>query len=185
MPAKVNKFGFNANACYAAMLQIADNAMTECAERMVDIMKRQIEMNGSANGSQLMVMSAVDQVKIILHDIVDGKIGINVGIDEGALRGASEELFVRVMVVLHGNQAGGPLYTKPGQDTYKKHVTNKGPSTAKDVYALPAGFNKNTEIVPGVMYNTMNQILKYFNDMIDYLKGRFDSSFYKLFITVS
>lgn len=137
--------------------------MSVCAEHMLALMRRQIFTNG--NGSWFMKSTAIAQVKEILHEIVDGCISIEGGIDEDALKGAEEAVMVRTMVVIHGNQAGGKLKTKPGQDTYGKHVVAKGPSSAQSVYDLPGAWNMY-DVTKGIIDNTMKETKKYFDDMI-------------------
>ena len=55
------------------------------------------------------------------------------------------DYYVRTMVVIYGNQAGGKLTSKPGMSTFKKHVRGYGPSTAKTKYDLPDGFKPEDE----------------------------------------
>lgn len=82
------------------------------------------------------------------------------------MQGAEEAIFVRTMVVIHGNQAGGKLTSKPGQDTYGKHVVAKGPSSAQTVYDLPDSWNMG-DVTKGIIENTMKEVHKYFRAMLD------------------
>ncbi len=160
-----NKLSINIASCQAELEKYADHQMEICAEHLMRIMRRQIEENGV--GSWFMRNTAIKQVKEILHEVVDGKITIECGIDEAALKGAEEAVYVRTMVVLHGNEAEGkPLKTKPGQDTYGKHVTNKGPSSARTVHNLPASWSFG-DVTAGIVENTMKEVKKYFDDMLE------------------
>ena len=182
MPAKVNKFGFDSAACFAAIQQICDGYMTTCAEHLLRIMRRQIEDGG--NGSWFMRHTALAQVKEILHEVTDEHIKIRGGIDEDELKGAAEEVYVRVMVVLHGNQANpGDWTTKPGEDTFGKHVVAKGPSLARSKHPLPESW-RQFDVSGGIIDNTMKEVEKYFSDMISAIKGALNGSFYAQFVTV-
>lgn len=53
-----------------------------------------------------------------------------------------EHMYNRVMVAMYGNQANGPLVTKPGQMTYNDDMTGKSLSRAQTSYPLPPGWNQ-------------------------------------------
>lgn len=158
-----NKIQLNTAGCQSEIKRFIDEKMTVCAEHMMRIMRRQIEDNG--NGSWFMRNTAIAQVKEILHEVTDDHISIYGGIDEAALKGADEAVFVRTMVVLHGNQAGGKLTTKPGQETYGKHVVAKGESTAATKYSLPESWNMY-DVTSGIMKNMYLEVQKYFKAML-------------------
>ena len=155
-----NKIQLDTKGCQSEIKRFIDAKMTICAEHMMRIMRRQIEDNG--NGSWFMRNTAIAQVKEILHEVTDDHISIYGGIDEAALKGA---VFVRTMVVLHGNQAGGKLMSKPGQDTYGKHVVAKGESGAVTKYSLPESWNMY-DVTSGIMANVYLEVQKYFKTML-------------------
>lgn len=182
MPAKVNKIGFNSAACYAEIQKWADGLMTGLAEKLKEIMTREIMSNG--NGSHTyMRLPTVSQIKEVIHEVTDSHIRIGVGIDPAAIGALSERMRIIVSVVLYGNQGGGPIHTKPGQDTWKKYVSAKGPSGADTVYPIPQ-FNQY-DVSKDMMDNIEKQMKVYIEEFIDAMNRWLDSSFFQRFVTVS
>jgi hypothetical protein len=175
-----NKLGFNAAGCSTAILRAADALMQETVDIMLIIMKKEIDKNG--NGSSDMKADAKTMVREILHEVAEDHISVDAGFDEAMANSMARDFYVRVMVVLHGNQAGGVLYSKPGASTFKKHVRGYGPSTAKSVYKLPDGFNQ-LDASDGILNNTMKEIEKYFEVMIAKLATMLTGDFFGQFIT--
>ena len=106
------------------------------------------------------------------------------------LRGKGEALFVRVYVVLHGNQSEGPLHEKPGVATWTKHVAVKRvpkPDTRNADNYLPDKFNQedvSVDIVGHVSDNVSNDANKYVGVFLDGLKGALNSLNCAAFIEV-
>lgn len=178
---ELNRLSLNTASFMDAFKRFCDKAMGECAERMIWLMQKEIMRIG--NGDRVnMRPDAADQVKVVLHDVLDDYIEYDVGINEEELKGMAEELYVRVMVVIHGNMAeGAPLRTKPGQMTYKKFVTNKSKAPEwMSVYNLPIEFSQYDK-TKYIVENTMKQMEKYIRDLFDqidaYVTGEFIGSF--------
>ena len=160
---------FNSDACISMIKNIIDTYLDDLSKHLVDIVRGEIWLNG--NGSyQVMRLFTAALVKETKREITDDHILLEVGIMTQDL---PEDAFVRVAVVLHGNQGGGVLTTKPGQMTWSKHVISKRPSTAKSVYNLPDEFNQGEaleDIVKNIDENINAQFSKYVNSFVHNVK---------------
>ncbi len=157
----------------------ADALMSETSDILLMIMKKEIDRNG--NGSSYMKTDAKRVVREILHEVVADHINIEAGFDEAMAHGMATDFYVRVMVVVYGNQAGGPITSKPGMATFKKHVTGPSPSTAKTKYDIPQ-FNQY-DASDGILENTMKEIERYFDVMIAKLNDVLSAEFFAGFLT--
>lgn len=157
----LKQLSFDSDACMDMIHRIIDVHLDELSYYVQAIVIREVFNNG--NGSKGMRIDACAQVKETKREITDDHIKLEVGIDLEKLK-SQEDLFVRVSVVLHGNLASGPLVTKPGQDTWKKYVTHKSPSTAETVWELPDGFAQIDvvgDIIDGVSQNAEKELKHY------------------------
>lgn len=181
---KMNKLSYNVGGAMSDVKRFVDGALDACADKLVEIFKHEIQRIGNGD-SQFMRPDAAKQVRKIVHEVCDDKINFEVGIDEDALKGMSEEIYVRVMVVIHGNMAEGkPLYTKPGQMTYKKYVKDKSMAPEwMDRYALPIEFSQYDK-VEYIVRNSMKQIEKYYKDALNAIDQWLDGDFWGKFIEV-
>lgn len=180
-----NHLSFDAAACTALIKKIYDLYLNDLSAQLVAIVQKQIFDNG--NGSTLMRLSAAAEVRETKREITDDEICLEVGIDTALLK-RSENVYVRVMVVLHGNQADGPLMTKPGQATWSKHVLVKRLSSSITAHPLPGEFNqydKETDIVSKVESNISKQTTKYLNAYVRNVKAALDSIDWSAFVKVS
>lgn len=138
------------------VIEICREALDQVAEQMGDMIKQEIERNG--NGSKVMRDDAVNMVKTICKQSNYEKIIYESGISPEALAACAFDMKVRVLTVLTGNQHGGKLYSKPGQQTFKKHVRGPSQSEAKEVYPLPEGFNQPFDITQNLIDNVERRI---------------------------
>ena len=140
-------------------------------------------------------------VKETKREVTDDHILLEVGIDTEQIKNLKEDLFVRISVVLHGNMNGmsmsssnwrysygAMMYTKPGQETYGKHVTDKRVHVpeGQQPRAMP-GFaqgDKMADITEGVSKNVDTQITKYVNQFIREVNGALNSLNWSAFIGV-
>lgn len=175
-----NKLGFDVNGCMNAIMRMADAYMSQTSDILINLFKGEIDKNG--NGSEFMRSDAKRAVREILHEVAEDHITIEAGLDEDMARSMAKDFYVRVMVVIHGNQAGGTLESKPGMSTFKKNVMNYGPSGAHTVYKLPSWFNQ-PDISDILRDNVMKNIEKYFKDMLNNLDLSLDANFFGQFIT--
>lgn len=175
-----NKLGFDSAGCMRAIMAMADAYMSQTSDILITLFRKEIDRNG--NGSQDMKQDAKAIVHEILHEVAADHITIEAGFDENMAHGMAIDYYVRTMVVIYGNQAGGILTSKPGLSTFKKHVRGYGPSTAKTVYKLPDGFNQ-TDASGGIRENAMKEIEKYFEVMMIKICGSLDGNFFGQFIT--
>lgn len=179
MPAKANKIGFNSAACFNAIKKYSDGLLTRLAEKLTEVMKKEIYTNG--NGSpEHMKLPTIAQVCEILHEVTDEHIRIDVGIDPAMARSISEATYVKVCVVLFGN---GEIWTKPGQATWKKYVSAKGPSGADYEYRI-ADFEQ-PDVSQTMMENIKKQMDVYIKEYINVLNSWLDGNFFAQFVTVS
>ena len=173
-----NKLSFDSGACIESMKQTMSAYMNMLSDQFIEIMRKQIDINSLA--SKRMKSDAKSAVREVSREITNEFIEAKVGFDESYARGLAVDFYVRTMVVMFGNQAGGPITTKPGQSTWKKHVTNYSESTAKTEYAIPQfdqpGFANK------ILENTIKQIEKYMKDMLRSMSQVFNGSFYGAFL---
>ena len=160
-----NKISINTAGATTAILKAAEAYMNQTSDKLIEIMKIQIDTNG--NGSKIMRSDAIRAVREISREVAEDHITIEAGFDEAMAASMAKDFYVRTMVVIHGNQAGGPIHTKPGQSTWKKHVIGYGMSGAKSVYDIPQ-FNQN-DVSKKIVDNTMKEVKKYFKEMLDAL----------------
>lgn len=175
-----NKLGFDSAGCMRAIMMMADAYMKETADIMITLFQKEIDRNG--NGSSDMKGDAKTLVREILHEVAADHITIDAGFDESMAQSMARDFYVRTMVVIHGNQAGGKLTSKPNMSTFKKHVRGYGPSTAKTVFDLPDGFNQE-DASDGIRGNVMKDIEKYFEVMIIKINVALTGDFFGQFIT--
>lgn len=175
-----NKLGFDVNGCMNAIMRMADAYMSQTSDILINLFKKEIDRNG--NGSSFMKGEAKKVVHEILHEVTRDHITIEAGFDEAMASGMAKDFYVRVMVVIYGNQANGKLMSKPGRSTFKKYVTNYGPSTAKTLYPLPDGFNQ-IDASQGIRENVLKDIEKYFEVMLIKIDSSLDGNFFSQFIT--
>lgn len=175
-----NKLGFNSAGCMNAIMRMADAYMSETSDILINLFKKEIDRNG--NGSSFMRSDAKSVVHEILHEVTQDHIKIEAGFDEAMAAGMAKDFYVRVMVVIHGNQGGGTLTSKPGRSTFKKNVVGYGPSTAKTVYNLPSWFNQ-PDIAGVLRDNVLKEIEKYFEVMLIKIDMALTGDFFAQFIT--
>ena len=189
-----NKLGFNTNAYMQEFYRYLDIALNRLSYSVQDIMKREIMANG--NGSKVMRETACAQVKEIERKINGSEVTLTVGIDESKLGGFSDQVFVRTMVVLHGNVAWGPLMTKPGRMTWKKDVNymSMSPPVNKDgsprkpkmmpdsfmQFEMVNGFGSARHMLDNIFGDQMNHIIDDFYNLLEQLTSNID---YSQFIT--
>lgn len=187
-----NKLSFDTKAFMYRVHKIVDMNLDVLSNKLQQIVIHEIWENG--NGSKIMRIDACAQVKETKRTTIKNRIHLAVGIDLKELKSKREDLFVRVSVVLHGNLGSGPLLTKPGKDTWKKNVTNKGPSCAKTVWMLPGegesgaqGFvqiDVMGDILRGVSENTEKKIKKSVEDFIDKVNHDLNTTNFSSYIKV-
>lgn len=173
--------GFDTKGCMEAMKRVIEAYMSRLDDIFVELFKQQIDANG--HGSKYMKTDAKRVIREIRREVTDDFIESQVGFDEAYARSIATDFYVRVMVVLKGNQGQGKLYSKPGQKTWKKHVTNYSLSRAKTRYELPEGFNQEGDISGKIAENAVEEIEKYFKNTLIYLDQTFDENFFAMFVT--
>ena len=155
--------------------------MNYVTDQLILIFKDEISKNG--NGSKTMTASAVDAVQEISREVTREWIESEVGIDEEKLRAQSLDTYVRVMTVLHGNNANGGIHSKPGQLTFRKHVASHGISSAKTVYDIPQ-FNWPADVSGYIVENAVGRIKTVFNEAISMIAQAVTSDFLESYVTV-
>lgn len=175
-----NKLGFDTKGCYETIRSIAAEEMDKTADKMIEIIQKQIDYLG--NGTKAMKWAAKQAIRKILEDLYNPIMSIEVGFDENYAQGVSFQFYVRALVVLYGNQHEGALTTKPGKNTFKKEVFGYGKSGAQSVYLLPDGFNQES-VMPYIKQNSLKEIEKHFKDMMDAIETRCSAALFGSFIT--
>lgn len=178
--------GYDANGFNRAFEAIIQAKTNQLSDKIIELFKQQIDING--NGSSIMKDDAKRAVREISNQIENGLLTLEVGIDEDYARSVSTQFYIRTMVVIEGNLklGGGKLYTKPGQDTWKKHVNyhsvNKRSHT---VYRLK-GFeqkSKSGKILKGVLDNVFKGADKYISSWLRDLNDVLSANFFAMFVT--
>ena len=103
---------------------------------------------------------------------VIGRIHMPVDYDDGN--------YVRAMVLATGNQAGGPLYTKPGQKTWNGNIDEKSvhvpadeiPEKLPDRFNFPSGEN--------FMGNAIKLYREHYNDNVSIAQRRIKDEMEKM-----
>ena len=189
-----NKLGFNSGAYMREFERYLNIALDRLSYNVQEIMKREIMENG--NGSKVMRETACGQVHELERVFNGSEVTLTVGIDESKLGGFSDQVFVRTMVVLHGNVTSGPLMTKPGQLTWKKDVSymSRSPDTNKDgsprkprimpdgfmQFEKVNGFGSLRHMLDNMMGDQLKHIISDFYNLLEQLINNID---YSQFIT--
>lgn len=173
----------NTAAAKIRVMEICKEAMEQVAEQIGELIKHEIDSNG--NGSSVMRQDAVNMVKTICKQANYAKIVYESGIAPEAFAACAQDMRVRVLTVLTGNQHGGKLYTKPGASTFKKNVTGPSASGAESVYPLPDGFNQPFDITTNMIKNIELRIEPIWIYALEWIRDEISSSaFWNRFITI-
>lgn len=126
-----NKLSIDIYDATSEINEIIEICLDELSVSFQEVIRRQIIENG--NGSGQMKDEALRHVNEISRKIQNGIVELEVGVDENI---GNERARIRTVVVLHGNLNSGPLLTKPGKPTWRKHVAYRATSNARHVYHL-------------------------------------------------
>ena len=164
---QLNKLSLDVNGLMSEINESIYICVDELSYRFQEIIIRQIRQNG--NGSGIMKDEAISHVKEISRKITNSMIELEVGVDENI---SDERARIRTIVVLHGNLHDSPFVTKPGEQTWRKHVAYRAKSNAKSVYVL---YNLMQFDVAGkLLENSMNEIEKYTKVFMDNVQRAID-----------
>ena len=167
-----NKLSFDTAAFMSLFKNICNVYLDDLSKELQNLVMGEIWING--NGSyKIMRLTACAAVKETKREITNDHILLEVGIDMDDLKSRSEAIYVRVYVVLHGNQSEGRLHEKPGVATWNKHVLSKGvpdPDNRDSDNYLPDKFNKEdvfVDIVGKTSENVQNDANRYVKIFLD------------------
>lgn len=149
-----NKLGFDIYGVMSEINEVIEICLDELSVSFQEVIRKQIINNG--NGSSIMKDEALRHVKEISRKLDNGIAELEVGVDEDI---ADERARIRTVVVLHGNLNSGPLFTKPGKPTWRKHVAYQDTSNAKKVYHLDNLMQ--LDISGKLLDNVMKDVEKY------------------------
>lgn len=186
---KLNKLMFDSVGCMNAIKDIINYRLDNLSVTLVRVISSEIQKNG--NGSSEMKSRAIWNVKETKREVTNDHVALEVGIDLDELKN-DEETFVCVSVVLHGNMKGSTwtwrdaqvMYTKPGVETYGKHVRDKRvhvPAHWKP-RALP-GFAQQ-DVSREISENVEKQIEKHVGDYMDAVVRLINSMDWSQFLVV-
>lgn len=179
---QLKRVWFDTAGAQAAIQKIALDNLTECAEQLVEIMKEEVMSNG--NGSTFMRESAAAAVHHVLKEMSVDMMMYEVGIDENKISGMAEAFYTRVMVVLHGNQGGGPIWTKPGMETFSKGIVTKRTSkTHEPAKALPF-FDQPDDRAGAMLENSLKKIQSIFDQCVANIQKEISGNFLSKFLHV-
>ena len=185
---KANNIGFDAARFRRDFLAMLNSATDTLSKKIIELMRNEIMLNG--NGSEDMKKTAMQQVREISRKITDHEFELVVGIEEEGLGEFKDQTFTRTMVVLHGNNANGPLMTKPGKMTWRKHVidyhlspTENEDGTPRQPRTLPESWNQY-DVVKPMLDNIMKQVDAPIKDFENDVEHRFDAMDLSIYVTV-
>ena len=113
----VNTLQINEDALLKGIQEYFVDVANDLADSLLDNLSREIMENGVARMKWR--EEAVTELRKMTPQIVADYISVDAGID---FSGMEKHLRNRIIVVLFGNQANGPLFTKPGFDVYGKEM---------------------------------------------------------------
>lgn len=161
-----NKLRFDTYGVISEINEIIEISLDELSFMFQEIIRKQIVQNG--NGSGIMKDEALRHVKEISRNYKDGIIELEVGVDENI---GDERARIRTVVVLHGNLNSGPLFTKPGKQTWRKHVAYRDMSNAKTIYHLDNLMQ--LDVSGKLLENSMKEIEKYCSTFLKSIEEAF------------
>ena len=186
---KLNKLRLDTAGCMRAIKDILNIQLDKLSVSLIRIVSSEIQSNG--NGSSRMKSRAIWNVKETKREVTSDHVTLEVGINFDDLK-KDEELFVCVSVVLHGNMNGSTwtwrdaqvMYTKPGQETYGKHVTDKRVHVPEwyTPRALP-GFAQQ-DVSREISMNVEKEINRYVGNYMDSVARAIDAMDWSAFLIV-
>lgn len=184
---KMNHLSYDVAGFDAEFKKILNLALNHLSARVADIFKREINANSEA--SQPMKNAAIESVREISRKITDAMVELEVGVDEAYARGKGTEFFVKTMASIYGNLklGNGKLFTKPGKQTWRKHVTDYHTNTFSKEAVRLEGFEQkghSNEMVQGVLSNVMQDTNKYVEDFINMINSYLTENLFGSFIQV-
>lgn len=105
MSHKCNTISLDMNAVYEMIKDHYIQALEGVEDRLIQIFQEEILFNGS--GRKQWREEASKAIKEISREIAGDYIGMTVGLDD-RLTSYAENLFVRIMIAIQGNQGDGP-----------------------------------------------------------------------------
>lgn len=136
------------------------------------------------HGSTDMKSDAASLVNHVLREASFQRVVFDAGITDEAMGAiAAEDFFVRVMVVLHGNQAHGPIWTKPGGSTFAKGVVGPRESPAKELKPLPF-FDQPGDRVRAIIDSAIKLITPIFDACVASIHEQISGDFLTQFLHI-
>ena len=183
----MNHLSFDVDGFGAEFEKILNIALNNLSSRIAELFKEQINANSKA--SHPMRRAAIESVREISRKITKDLVELEVGVDEAYARGKGTEFFVKTMASIYGNLTlgNGKLYTKPGQQTWRKHVTDYHTNTFTQKRKRLKGFEqkgKSSQIIKGVLSNVTKAENRYIKDFYDILYNYLSASLFDSFVQV-
>ena len=169
---KCNTLRLDTAAVMQEIRSYLEGAMDDVVDKAIEAWG--IEILASGAGRTQWREEAGKAIKIISRMVTEEYINIEFGIPDAGY--TDMDYYNRVQVALWGNQASGPLRSKPGQYVYGK--TMEGDlhmSEALSEHDLPAGFN---QLADGgkMLENAIKLTKKFFEDTIKQAAAQLPSS---------
>lgn len=167
-----NSLSFNTVNFMDLFKKICDVYLDDLSEKLKNLVMGEIWLNGNGSYKE-MRLTACAAVRETKREITNDHITLEVGIDLDDLKKVSEAIYVRVYVVLHGNQSEGRLHEKPGIATWNKHIIYKrmpNPDNRNSDNYLPDEFNQNdvsADIITKTSANVEKNADKYIKNFVD------------------
>lgn len=167
---------------FDSFLTIATNWLSS---RVIDLFQNEISINSEA--SKEMKKAARDSVREISRKIVGGILELEIGVDESYAHSRGTEFYVKTMATIYGNLAQKRIYTKPGQYTWRKDVTDYHLNTkSKKVRRIKQFEQKDhsKKMVNGMLKNVNNMSNKYLDQYIEMIDRFLDAALFDKYVIV-
>lgn len=175
----MNKLSFdvtNFMGDFDRIIQICTNWLSD---RVIELFRHELWKNSLA--SKEMKNTARQAVREISRKVVAGILELEIGVDEAYAHSMGTQFYVRTMVSIYGNLSQGPIYTKPGQYTWRKDVRDYHLNTTSKKRKRLRQFDqrgRSKKIVNGVLQNVDNSSNKYLKDYVDMIEANISANLF-------
>lgn len=158
---KCNSLSIDVNGLMEALIRAALAAMEDVEMSAFEVLAKEISDNSESQTKWR--AEAIGLLREVKREVLMDRISVEFGVD---LASVSGDALNRVMVALYGNQAGGPIHSKPGESVYGKAMDGKHPSTAQTTYDIPQYNHPQSYNGDQMFSNTFKLIATIFKDAI-------------------
>lgn len=161
---KVNELSIDVDNIMFEIQRRMMRALDDAAETFLDRFSDEIMRQGV--GKMRWREDVCEMLKVIEKQTYDEFIEVKAGLPDTQRLG--RDVHAKASVVLFGNQADGPLYTKPGFDVYGNDISEESyhESRATSARWLPDGWNMTAD-GEKMLENAIKNARVYFKDVLE------------------